>query len=103
MKTFEELKSIIEKLPMVKSVKVPTEPTGFYTGNIVIHSTESNWKNKIIDQCRKVFEMAKYPIGDVLFSGYYGEEPKEGNEYYIQIRTVTYSDIVKDVTSGRLD
>ena len=49
MKTFEELKSIIEKLPMVKSVKVPTEPTGFYTGNIVIHSTESNWKNKIIE------------------------------------------------------
>lgn len=81
--SLDELKEVIYSLPDVKSVTVPTVPTGFYTSEIKIYSTQDNWKQLIVDVCEKVESESKKPIKKYIFRGYYGEFPKEGNEYYI--------------------
>jgi hypothetical protein len=103
MTTIEELKIIIDSLPMVKSVNVPTEPSGFCTGTTTVLSTEPNWKDQIIEIAWQAIQKAKAPIGEITFHGYYGEKPIAGNSYYIQIRTVNYANIVRSVCDGRLD
>ena len=96
--SFNQLTEIINNLPEIESIKVLPIPTGFSSNEILIKSTEPNWKEKIINQCKTVCN--EHNIIDIRFGGYYGEKPKIGNKYYIQLHTQKTIDFEKRIRSG---
>lgn len=101
IKNIENLILFVNNLPEVSSVKVPVEPTSFCSTEMLILSTDKNWKDEIIKQC--VLVCSKNAITRIVFNGYYGDYLVEGNSYYIQLYTddgLTQSSVIQN---GKLD
>jgi len=94
-----ELIELIENLPDVNRVQVPTEPTGFYRGTENVFSTEENWKDKIIKMVTKVCN--ENDIIKISFNCYYGREPKAGEDYYIHLSNQGGIDTANALSSGK--